>query len=99
MAAVSLWNTEIGKALNFIVTSGGSPIDLSGANVTLMLNDGTAFSCTLISALSATVRYIVQANDFPVYRQLIGQLRVSFDQNRFYTSTFELVVRPTVETF
>ena len=99
MAEVSLFAAEIGKALNFIITSGGTVLDLTGGNLTMLLNNGEQYSATVVSALSGTVQYTVSAGDFQdgFNKRHTGQFRLSFGTNRFYTSTFELIVRKTLE--
>jgi hypothetical protein len=97
MTVLSVWDLEVGKALNFIITSGVSVLDLTGANVTMVMDDGRNYPMSTISAASGTVRYTVSQQDFKSNRQLIGQLRVSFGTNRFYSSTFELIVRRSID--
>ena len=97
MASVSLFDFTIGKALNFIVTSGGSAVDLTGANVTILVDNNIEYPASIVSALSGTVRYTVSAGDFPNPQQLTGQLRVSFGTNRFFSvSTFDILVRKSI---
>jgi len=93
---ISVWDLDVGKALNFILTSGPSALDLTGANVTMMLDNGIGYAMEVISSFSGTVRYTVSSRDFMRPKNLIGQLRVSFSTNVFHTSTFELVVRRSV---
>lgn len=99
MASVSLWDVTIGKGLNFIITSGDGVLDLTGAlGVTMHVNNGRTYPMEILSALSATVRYVVSANDFPTERRLLGQLVVSFGAaNQFPTSTFEIIVRKSIQ--
>jgi len=97
MAVLSVWDLEVGKALNFIITSGVSVVDLTGANVTMVLDNGRHYAMSTISAASGTVRYTVSLNDFKTHRQLLGQLRVSFGTNRFYSSTFEFIIRRSID--
>ena len=93
---ISVWDLDVGKALNFIITSGPSALDLTGANVTMMLDNGIDYAMTVVSAGSGTVTYAVSARDFVRPKNLIGQLRVSFSTNVFHTSTFELVIRRSI---
>jgi hypothetical protein len=97
MAVLSVWDLEVGKALQFIVTSGSSALDLTGAVVTMLLDDGKTYPATIISAASGTVKYTTSSGDFLTHRNLIGQLRVSFGTNRYYTSTFELIIRKSID--
>lgn len=98
MAVLSVWDLDLGKTINFILTSGDGALHLSGGTVTMILDDGREYVCSTISAGSGTVEYTVSAQDFRQRRDLIGQLRVSFSTTkRFYTSTFELVVRRSID--
>lgn len=96
MTVLSVWDLEIGKALQFIITSGTSALDLTGANVTMYMDDGNTYPATIISAGSGTVKYAVSAQDFKTNKNLRGQLMISFGTNRFLTSTFELIVRRSI---
>ena len=100
MASVSLWDISIGKALNFIITSGDGVLNLSGGVVTMHLNNGQQYPMEVLSVASATVRYVVSAGDAPSFQNaphFIGQLVVSFGTNRFPTSTFEVIVHKSVQ--
>jgi hypothetical protein len=97
MAALSFWDLDVNKSLNFILTSGDSILNLSGATVTMQLNDGSNYGMTVVSAASGTVQYIVGKKDFCESRNYVGQMRVSFGESRFYSSTFEMIVRQSVQ--
>jgi hypothetical protein len=94
---VSVWTNDVGKTIPFIITSGASALDLTGANVTMVLDNGIAYPMTIVSAGSGTVEYTVSLYDFRTPKDLFGQLRVSFSTNRFYTSSFQVVVRRTID--
>lgn len=96
MAVISIWDADIGKAIGFLITSGASALNLSGANITMQLDNGRSYAVSIVSAHDGKVEYTVCAGDFTVNRNLIGQLRVSFGTTRYHTSTFDIVVRRSI---
>jgi len=101
MATISLVAEQIGDVLTFTVISaapnGGAdtPLNLSGATVTWMANNGVNRVLTIASAGSGTATYTTSAADFPHPTRQTGQLRISFTSTRFFTRpAFDLVVMP-----
>lgn len=98
VTVVSLFGSDIGKVVSFSVVCGTTPFDLSGASISMLLNDGRSFPLSIVSAGSGTARHVISATDFLNRgRFYLGQLQVFASGGKvFNTGKFEIHVNKTV---
>lgn len=96
-AFLSLYAGVVGDVLDFTVLSsdGATVLDLSGATLTWLAEDGRTRTLAVQSYASGLARYTTSLTDFPAPGAQRGQLRVSLASGqRLYTQPFVLTATP-----
>jgi hypothetical protein len=85
---------DVGQIIVFSVTVDGGVMDLTGAAVTLVLNNGRSYDCAVQAPATAGVATrTTLAGDFPANGSFQGVLRVEQSGAVLYSRAFDFNVK------
>lgn len=95
---MTLFETDIGVALQWQLLDKGAVVDLSVLTVTsihLLVNGLATFSLTVADAVNGMVEYITKAGDFPRGQYSANiELALANPVRVFTTKTFQIISKP-----
>lgn len=94
--AIAFFDRDVGVSISAIITVSGAVVNLSGANVTLLVSPERSYRMSIVSAASGTVEYTVSSGDFPFAAQYLCQIRCSVGGGTFHLSTFVIDVKRSI---
>ena len=87
--------STVGLVIPFVITENNFPVSNAlSATVVWHSSTGIRRQLTLVSPASAEWNWITSAHDFRTPRTEEGYLSVSYAQNVFYSSSFQVRVSP-----
>lgn len=98
MANVLLFNADVGATLQFTILKGdGTPYDITGDTVTLLVEGIDEFACSVIDGPTGRADYVVAANDFQpgTYR---AQIKTVVGGVTLHSPHFHIQVGQVVDT-
>lgn len=98
MANVLFFNADVGATLEFtILEADGTPYDITGDTITLLVEGVDEFSCTVIDGPTGRADYVVAANDFQpgTYR---AQIKTVVGAVTLHSPHFHIQVGQVVDT-